>query len=299
MTERKSIFKVAGIGEILWDMLPDGKKLGGAPANFAYHAGALGAESYAISAVGEDSLGNEILDQLARNNLTVEYIEKSMTHPTGTVDVQLDENGKPDFTIHQDVAWDYISFPAHVADLAGKLDAICFGSLAQRSDISRKSIHQVLEATPSNCLRIFDINLRQMYYNDMIIEKSLQQANCFKLNEDEFPIVAEMFGLQGSEEEILEKFLMNFDLQIIALTKGAEGSILYTGKDSSFVKSAKVEVIDTIGAGDSFTAAMAVGLLRDLPLKTIHEQATNLSAFVCTQNGAMPVIPKAIIENFI
>jgi fructokinase len=292
-------FKVAGIGEILWDLLPDGKKLGGAPANFAYHAKALGADSVAISAVGDDNLGREILDQLTKNELSAEYIQISKIHPTGTVDVKLDKNGKPDFTIHKDVAWDYIAFSKHVYDLAGKLDAICFGSLAQRSESSRNSIRQLLAATSKDCLRIFDINLRQEYYTIDIIENSLKYANCFKLNEDEFPIVADMFSLSGNEQDILEKFLEKFDLKIIALTKGKEGSLLYTGDEFSFLNSVKIDAIDTVGAGDSFTAAMGIGLLKDLPLKKIHEQATNLSAYVCTQNGAMPTLPDNIRHELV
>ncbi len=263
-------FKVSGIGEILWDLLPDGKKLGGAPANFAYHAQALGAQSFVITAVGDDSLGKEIVDQLNDIHLETNYIEISHIHPTGTVEVKLDKYGKPDFIIHNDVAWDYISFSQTVDDLAGELGAVCFGSLAQRSEISRNSIREMIEATPDQCLRIFDINLRQNYYNFEIINESLSLANCFKLNEDEFPIVANMFSISGSEQEILNEFLYRFDLRIIALTKGKEGSVLHTREESSFLKSTEVEVVDTVGAGDAFTADLGLGLLRNLPLQTIH-----------------------------
>jgi fructokinase len=296
MSKQKTKFKVAGIGEILWDMLPGGKKLGGAPANFAYHAKMLGAESFAISSVGDDSLGKEIVDQLMQNQLSSEYIQVSHLYPTG--EVKLDDQGKPDFTIHKDVAWDYISFPPHVAELARSLDAVCFGSLAQRSEVSRYSIRQMLEATPGQCLRIFDINMRQDYFNYEIIDNSLRLANCFKLNEDEFPVVAEIFSIDGDEESILNKLIKKFDLKIIALTKGSEGSILHTKNESSFLKSEKVEAIDTVGAGDSFTAAMGMGLLRELPLKIIHEQAIKLSAYVCTQKGAMPDIPENMNHEF-
>jgi fructokinase len=291
-------FKVAGIGEILWDLLPEGKKLGGAPANFAYHAQALGTKSIVISSVGDDPLGKEIVDQLDQFQLTTDYIEISHIYTTGTVEVKLDENGKPDFTIHKDVAWDYISFPNKVAELAVNLDAVCFGSLAQRSENSRKSIRQVLEATSSQCLRIFDINLRQNFYNYDIINESLKSANCLKLNEDEFPIVADMFSISGSEEEILNELLSKFELKIIALTKGSEGSVLHTPEESSFLRSAEVNVVDTVGAGDAFTAALGLGLIRNFPLQTIHEKATNLSAYVCTQNGATPLLPESIMEDF-
>lgn len=290
-------FKIAGIGEILWDLLPGGKQLGGAPANFAYHAQSLGASSYPISAVGDDSLGKEIVDQLNDINLETKYIEVSYIHPTGTVEVKLDESGKPEFTIHKDVAWDYISFQPQINDLAGNLDALCFGSLAQRSEISRESIRKMIEATPEDCLRIYDINLRQNYYNAELITDSLKQANCFKLNEDEFPIVTNMFSLTGSEEEILDELLSRFELKIIALTKGGEGSVLHTSDESSYLNSTKVNVVDTVGAGDAFTAALGMGLLKDLPLKTIHEQATKLSAYVCTQNGATPVLPESMVND--
>jgi fructokinase len=290
-------FKVAGIGEILWDLLPEGKKLGGAPANFAYHAKVLGAESFAISSVGDDPLGKEIVDQLELNQLSTGYIEVSHLHPTGTVEVKLDDKGKPDFIIHKDVAWDYISYSNNVAQLSEGLDAVCFGSLAQRSETSRNSIRQMLESTSKECLRIFDINMRQDYFNFDIVNESLKVANCFKLNEDEFPTVADMFSIVGNEEDILNEILSKFDLQIIALTKGGEGSVLHTKNESSFLKSEEVEAIDTVGAGDAFTAAMGVGLLKNLPLKTIHVQATKLSAYVCTQNGAMPGLPEELVKD--
>jgi fructokinase len=298
MKEELNTYKIAGIGEILWDLLPEGKKLGGAPANFAYHAQALGAISFVISSVGDDPLGREIVDQLDTIELDTTYIEISHIHPTGTVEVKLDKQGKPDFKIHKDVAWDYISFSNNVVDLAGNLDAVCFGSLAQRSEISRQSIKQILKATSEQCFRIFDINLRQDYYTIELIDQSLRIANCFKLNEDEFPIVAKMFSISGSEQEILNELLSRFELKIIALTKGSEGSVLHTAEESSFLKSAEVDVVDTVGAGDAFTAALGLGLLRDISLHSIHEQATQISGFVCTQNGATPVLPESIMEDF-
>ena len=297
MTEELKRYKVAGIGEILWDLLPGGKQLGGAPANFAYHAQSLGATSYPVSAVGDDALGKEIIEHLNVIDLETKYIELDRMHPTGTVEIKLDENGKPDFTIHKDVAWDYISFQPHINELAAGLDALCFGSLAQRSEISRESIKKMIESTPADCLRIYDINLRQDYYNANLIEESLNQANCFKLNEDEFPIVADMFAISGNENEILDELLSIFELKIIALTKGSEGSVLYTRDELSYVKSSEVDVVDTVGAGDAFTAALGVGLLKRFPLKIIHEQATRLSAYVCTQNGATPALSESMVKK--
>ena len=267
-------FKVAGVGEILWDLLPAGRQLGGAPANFVYHAQSLGASSYVVSTVGDDVLGKEILDHLNKIHLETKYIEISSKHLTGTVEVKLDENGKPDFIIHKEVAWDYIKFQPKINDLAGELDALCFGSLAQRSEISGSTIRQMIDATSENCLRIYDINLRQNYYNAKLIEGNLKRANCFKLNEDELPIVAKIFAMTGSEQDILNQLLTRFKLKIIALTKGGEGSVLYTPEQSSVIKPEKVRIRDTVGAGDAFTAALGIGLLKNLPLKVIHERAT-------------------------
>jgi fructokinase len=299
MFEETRSHQVAGIGEILWDLLPDGKKLGGAPTNFAYHAQTLGAQCYIMSAIGDDYLGKEIVEKLDDININTNYIEISHIHPTGTVAVKLDEYGKPDFIIHKDVAWDYISFSQNIGILAGELDAICFGSLAQRSEVSRKSILQTIEATSEECLRIFDVNLRQNYYNFKIIDDSLRMANCLKLNEDELPIVANMFSISGSEQEILNEFLIRFELRIIALTKGKQGSILHTLEESSFSESTEIEVVDSIGAGDAFTAALGLGLLRKLPLNIVHEQAKQLSAYVCTQSGATPVLTKEMQQKLV
>jgi len=291
--------KVVGIGELLWDLLPDGKKLGGAPANFAYHAQMLGAHGFVISVIGNDSLGKEIIDQLNDINIDTNYIKVSNNHPTGTVTVRLDECGNPDFIIDKNVAWDYISFSQNIKDLVGGLDAICFGSLAQRSEISRNSIRQIIDGTSEQCLRIFDVNLRQNYYTIEIIDDSLRLANCFKLNEDELPVVANILSISGSEQEILNEFLNRFELRIIALTKGKQGSILHTLEESSFLESTEVEVVDSVGAGDAFTAALTLGLLRKLPLETIHEQAIKLSAYVCTQSGATPVLTESMQKQLV
>jgi fructokinase len=295
MSEEKPQFNIAGVGEILWDLLPLGKQLGGAPANFAYHAQVLGARSEVVSAIGDDAMGKEILEKLPTINLPIEYITIDNQHPTGTVEVKLDSHGKPDFIIHRDVAWDYIHYSEGLEKLAKKLDAVCFGSLAQRSSISRESIQKFIKSTSDKCLRIFDINIRQNFYDSGLIEENLKMSNCLKLNEDEFPLLSDMFSMKGSEEKIIDKFLKIYDLEIIALTKGKEGSALYTKSTNSFMKSPEVQVVDTVGAGDAFTAAMCHGLLRKFPLNTIHENATRIAAFVCSQKGATPVLPKQLI----
>jgi fructokinase len=291
----KQQFNIAGVGEILWDLLPAGKQLGGAPANFAYHAQALGARSEVVSAISNDALGKEILARLKAIEVSTEYISIDKDHPTGTVEVRLDRHGKPDFIIHSNVAWDYIPFSERLEQLAKKLDAVCFGSLAQRSSMSKNTIQKFITSTSDKCLRIFDINIRQSFYNAELIEENLKISNCLKLNEDEFPLLSALFSIHGSEEEIIDNLLKIYELDIIALTKGKEGSALYTKSSKSLMKSPEVEIVDTVGAGDAFTAAMCHGLLEGFPLNILHENATRIAAFVCTQKGATPVLPTKLI----
>jgi len=284
-------YLIAGLGEILWDLLPQGKQLGGAPANFTYHAQLLGAEGYVITAIGDDDLGKEILQKITKINLTSDYIAIVRDYPTGTVSVDIDQKGKPTYIIHNNVAWDYIPSTTSLIDLGRDLDALCFGSLAQRGPISRETILNLVKSTREECLRIFDINIRQEFYSEEIIEQSLNLCNYLKLNEDEFPLISKMFGFSGSEENIIIKLINRFGLKMIALTKGSEGSSLYTNEIHSFKKSPKVKIIDTVGAGDAFTAALCIGLLNKFPLDKIHKDAIHLAAFVCTQKGATPPPP--------
>ncbi len=294
MAAVKSNFSVVGIGEVLWDLLPAGKKLGGAPANFAYHAQNLGAAGSVVSAVGDDALGEELLLHLSSIGLTHDYISVEKKYPTGTVDVKLGSDGSPQYVIHTNVAWDFLPFNEKLRRLASGASAVCFGTLAQRSEAARKAIQAFLRATPTNCLRIFDINLRQRFYDAGIIRNTLRFANCLKLNQDELPEVADMLALSGSEDKILRTLIEQFDLLIIALTKGENGSRLFSKKYDSFLKTPEVEVVDSVGAGDAFTAALAMGLLQRLPVEVIHRNATRLAAFVCTQNGAMPVFTEEL-----
>lgn len=284
---------VVGIGEILWDILPSGKKLGGAPANFAYHAGELGCEAYIISSVGNDKLGNEILDILNTLGLSSRYIQIDECHPTGTVEVQLDNNGIPSYIIHENVAWDYIKVNEKCLELMKNADAVCFGSLSQRSETSREAILKLLNNTNNNCIKIFDINLRQNFYNREIIINSLAHANVLKLNELELSIVSDLLGVNGGEEsEKLRKLQKKYSLRLIALTKGDCGSILFNGERISKHPGFKVEVLDTVGAGDAFTAAVTVGLIKKWDLDTINDFANKLGGYVCTQQGATPKLPE-------
>jgi fructokinase len=290
-------FKIAGIGELLWDLLPEGKQLGGAPCNFAYHALQTGFDSYVISAVGADSEGEEIFQVMDQLGLNTSHVQSKVKYPTGTVTVVLDPSGIPDYTIHEHVAWDHIEWNKNVEELAGEVDAVCFGSLAQRNKVSLQTIWKFLEATKPECLRVFDINLRQSYYNRKIILKSLEFATVLKLNEDELPVVADFLGYKGDEEEILGQLLSAFQLQLIAYTKGSLGSLLITKKETSFCQVPDIEIADTVGAGDSFTAILLSGMLRGMELKKIHHLATEVAAYVCTQQGATPELPKKLINQ--
>ena len=281
-------FKVAGIGELLWDLLPAGKELGGAPCNFAYHASRAGCESFVVSALGTDGLGEDILALFDEHGLTKSYVQQTADFPTGTVTVSLDANGIPSYIIHENVAWDNIGWNSTLETLAKSVDAVCFGSLAQRNTVSRQTILNFLKATRTDCLRVFDINLRQAFYSEHVIVQSLQLSNILKLNEDELPVVAKLLALNGNDDELLTQLMQQFKLKMIALTKGDKGSFLRTKDEKSFMEVPKVKIADTVGAGDSFTAVLVAGLLQNHKLKTIHENATRVAAFVCTQNGAMP-----------
>lgn len=290
----KKIFKVAGIGELLWDMLPEGKQLGGAPTNFGYHAFHSDCRAFVISAVGADISGDEILERFDDLGLDKSFVQQTGSYPTGTVTVSLDTNGIPAYLIHENVAWDRIAWNISLEALAKEVDAVCFGSLAQRNPESRQTILNFLKSTKPDCLKVFDINLRQAFYSREIILQSLELSDILKLNDDELPVVARLLDLKGSDEELLSQLMQLFGLKLIALTKGAKGSLLYTKNEQSFMDVPKVKIADTVGAGDSFTAVLVAGLLQNHDLKKIHEKATQVAAFVCTQKGATPKIP----ENF-
>lgn len=277
---------VVGLGEILWDCLPEGKKLGGAPANFAFHAGLLGAETIAISAIGKDALGDEILRELDTNGL--KYLMPRTEQPTGTVQVQLDDKGIPTYEIKTDVAWDNIPFLPEMEQLASKCDCVCFGSLAQRSKVSRNTIKDFLRHTPEKCLKIFDINLRQQFYTKELIHYNLLACNILKINDEELDIVSEMFGYSNlSVEGKCQHLLEEYQLKMLVLTCGVNGSYVFAPDQKSFMETPKVEVADTVGAGDSFTGAFAASLLAGQTIQEAHQLAVKVSAFICTQKGAM------------
>ncbi len=287
---------VIGLGEALWDVLPEGKKLGGAPANFAYHAGQfLGqANTMAISALGEDKLAEETIAALEEHGL--QYTMPRVPYPTGTVQVQLDEQGIPTYDIRENVAWDNIPFTPEIEEVARNCRAVCFGSLAQRNVVSRENIHRFLDATPEDCVKIFDINLRQNFYTKEVIQESMRRCNILKINDEELVIIGRMFGYPGLDiENKCWLILGKYDLDMLVLTCGTNGSYVFTPGQMSFQETPKVEVADTVGAGDSFTGSFCAAILNGKPVAEAHKLAVKVSAFVCTQNGAMPTIPASLL----
>jgi fructokinase len=278
---------VAGIGELLWDVLPSGKQLGGAPCNFAFHAMQAGCDCFAVSAIGKDELGIELKHNLYELGLSNQYVQEN-EFSTSTVTVKLDANGHPDFTIHENVAWDHIRWNNEMEKLAKEVDAVCFGSLAQRNPESENSINSFLTETNPGCLKVFDINLRQHYYSKEIIIDSLELSDILKLNEDELPVIADYLGFKGSPEKQIDQILIRYKLKYVVYTLGSRGSIIKSNTESSFIEVPEVQVADTVGAGDSFTAIFIAGILKGIPLKEIHNKATEIAAFVCTQKGATP-----------
>lgn len=286
---------ITGIGEILWDRLPDGKRLGGAPANFAWHAAQAGMESCVVSAIGKDDAGDEILHELQKKGQP--HLITTTAYPTGSVDVELDPQGVPCYHIREQVAWDYIPFTPQLEDLATRTRAVCFGSLAQRSAVTRATINRFLDTVPDgdDRYKIFDMNLRQQYYTEALLRDSLRKCNTLKLNDEELLTVRSLFGYTETDtQEICHRLLADYHLRILILTCGTEGSYIFTPATESFCPTPRVEVRDTVGAGDSFTAAFTAALLQGMPLTEAHRRAVETSAYVCTCDGAMPVIPEAL-----
>lgn len=284
---------VVGLGEVLWDMLPEGRKIGGAPVNFAYHAGQFGIDTMAVSAIGNDKLGEDTIAEM--NGKHLNHIFPSVPYPTGSVQVSLDEKGVPAYDIKENVAWDNIPFTNEIESVARSCRAVCFGSLAQRNAVSRNTIRKFIESTPSGCIRIFDINLRQNFYTSNVIHDSLELCNILKINDEEIMLVSRMFNYDSSNiENVCRTIMEDFSLGMVILTCGTKGSYIFTKDDVSFMPTPKVNVADTVGAGDSFTGSFCAAILRGLPVAEAHKKAVEVSAYVCTQNGAMPEIPESM-----
>ena len=287
---------IVGIGEALWDVLPEGKKIGGAPANFAYHVSQFGLESCAVSAVGDDELGKEIRSNFEEKKL--QTLIETVPYPTGTVQVEIDKLGVPQYDIKENVAWDNIPFTPQIEELAHRTKAICFGSLAQRSKVSRNTIEQFIEAMPKteDTLIVFDVNLRQSFYSREVLDHSMKRCNVLKINDEELVTIGRMFGYPGLDiENKCWLILGKYDLDMLVLTCGVNGSYVFTPGNLSFQETPKVEVADTVGAGDSFTGTFCACILKGMSVPEAHKRAVEVSAYVCTQQGAMPEIPQELL----
>lgn len=283
---------VVGMGEALWDVLPEGKKIGGAPANFAYHVSQFGLPSCVVSAIGDDALGKEIIENFTSKGL--DQLIAEVPYPTGTVQVEIDQTGIPLYDIKENVAWDNIPYTEHLDALAKRTKAVCFGSLAQRNVVSRETINHFLDTMPKDddSLIVFDVNLRQGFYNKEILCKSMQNCNILKINDEELITVSRMFGYPGIDlQDKCWILLGKYNLKMLILTCGINGSYVFTLGNVSFQPTPKVEVADTVGAGDSFTAAFIASILKGKSVTEAHSIAVKTSAYVCTQKGAMPILP--------
>ena len=284
-------FHITGIGEILWDMFPDGAQFGGAPANFVCHSQALGARSHMVSCVGNDDLGRRALTFLREHGVDISAVTQSEKRPTGTVEIELDTEGVAQFEFAADVAWDALTWSEALTHVAVTTDVVCYGTLGQRSEISKNTIQRFLKGTTGECLCVFDVNLRQQFYTEGLIRDSLEFANILKLNDEELPVLSSSCGLSGSATSVMEQLRERYNLRLVALTRGAKGAILLTENSLSVCDGFAVEVRDTVGAGDAFTAAMTLGLLLGNELDRINEHACRVAAFVCSQDGAAPKLP--------
>lgn len=284
------------MGEALFDCLPEGRKLGGAPANFAYHAGQFGLHSVAVSAIGDDALGHDIVAQLKEKNLPA--LLEVVPFETGTVQVTLNAAGIPEYEIKEGVAWDNIPYTDALRRLAGETCAVCFGSLAQRNPVSRQTIKSFLDDMPDDdrVLKIFDINLRQHFYSREVLEESFCKCNILKINDEELQVLANMYSWNGiSMKDQCWILIARYALKMLILTCGTDGSYVFTPGAVSFQPTPRVEVADTVGAGDSFTGAFVASIIKGRSVEEAHQRAVNVSAYVCTQNGAMPVLPDSLI----
>ncbi|HEX6628785.1 MAG TPA: carbohydrate kinase [Gemmatimonadaceae bacterium] len=283
---------VVGLGEVLWDVYPDAARFGGAPANFACHAASLDAESWLASAVGADELGERALETLRQHGVESAGVARDAKHATGRVDVTLDSLGRASYEFAENPAWDHIAWSDALDSLARRCDAVCFGTLAQRSSQSRTTIQRFVKTTRSSALRMFDVNLRKQFYDAAVIDQSLRLATAVKLNDEELPIVARLCGVSESDPRGVVRGLMNmYSLRLVALTRGPEGAMLVAGGEESTSPALNTTVVDTVGAGDAFTAAVVIDFLAGLPLAEINAHANAVASFVCSQPGAVTALP--------
>jgi len=292
-------FTVIGIGEVVWDLLPTGPQLGGAPANFACHARSLGANALIITRVGRDHFGGKVLRRFKALNVPEATVQVDDELPTGTVTVELSGQGVPQFTIHENAAWDRIEVTKSVLDAVRQADAICFGSIAQRTPASRAAIQQLLAAAPERSLKLFDINLRQHFYSRDVVEQSLRLASMLKLNDTELSVMTEMFSIPGDVRRQMEVLGDMFGLKAVVLTRGPRGSLIFKEGRWSEQPSRPVQVVDTVGAGDAFAATLTMGLLNKWDLGELHTLTAEVARYVCSQAGGTPALPEALRSRFV
>ncbi len=290
---------IVTVGECLWDLFPGGSThFGGAPANVAIHAAALGAEAWLVSAVGNDSRGNMAFDRLDTAKVNRQAVARVNGKATGVVHVTISPKGRPTYTIADDAAWDHIPWASTIQTAVSRAEAICFGTLAQRSRLSRDTVRHAVGATPPRSWRLLDLNLRERFYDSEVIKTSLTLANAVVLNEEELPVVARLCALgAGSEKELVRALVEKFALRLAVLTRGPRGALLRTPSMEVDSPAPPVTVVDTVGAGDAFTAALLVGLLYGQPLEDAARKANAVASFVCTQAGATPTLPPALIRR--
>lgn len=290
--------KVIGIGETVWDVFPSGKRIGGAPVNFAFFAKEFGAEAYPVSAIGNDTLGDETLEALKCTGLNLEYIQRN-DKPTSQVLVTMDGAGVPQYEIVEGVAWDTLTCDVKTLDLFRDADVVCWGTLAQRTPCSHESIMNMIASAPVSCLKVYDINLRQHYFSRDLVEESLNHADVLKLNEDELPVVAGMFSIKDDAPQCIAELIRRFSLKDVIFTQGSSCSEIYGPEGLlSHLPTPKVNVIDTVGAGDSFTATYVMARLNGAPISKAHGLAVDVAAFVCSQSGAVNPIPERLKKLF-
>lgn len=286
----RSKFTVVGLGEVLWDLLPGGKQLGGAPTNFAYISTLLGDRGVVASRVGHDALGQEALKRLKTLTVETSYVQLDDSRRTGTVKVQVDQRGQPRFVIDEDVAWDFLSWSRSWKMLAREAEAVCFGTLAQRSLRSRRTISQFLRST--RAVRVFDVNLRQTFYSPEVLRESVSMAMIVKMNHEELPIVLTALGLNPGEDKAAAKQLLNLGPKLVCVTRGRRGSFLISRRTAVEHEGFRMRVKDTIGAGDAFTAALVHEYLRGASLAKMNDAANRMGSWVAAQAGGTPVFAK-------
>ncbi|MGA9305741.1 MAG: carbohydrate kinase [Candidatus Sulfotelmatobacter sp.] len=288
---------IVGLGELLWDLFPAGAQLGGAPANFAYIASLLGDEGIPASRLGQDSLGEQAIRRLEELGFSTEFIQQDADHPTGTVKVEVDRTGQPRFEIAESVAWDFLEWTPQWQKLAQQADAVCFGSLAQRSQHSRATIRRFVRASRKSAIRVFDVNLRQNFYSKEVLAESMKLATIVKLNHEELPKVMSLLDLETRGEEASARQLLSHEVKLVCVTRGSGGSLLVSADERREHPGFKVKVADTVGAGDAFTAALVHGYLRGTSLSQINETANRVGAWVASQSGATPSLKRDGLAN--